>query len=196
MLDEVPSGWMAGLLSDRLQIDWGDTSVTKKRYVEDGFNAFSAAGQDGQLDYFDYECDGIVVSAIGANSGRCFWADGQWTAIKNTMVVFPKDDADIDLRFVFYYVTQRGFWPLSGGAQPFIGLTNARKASFNFPPLAEQQRIAEILTSVDDAIRATEAVIAQTERVKLGVMEDLLTGGLGSEAIANGEVPDGWKVKK
>lgn len=43
------------------------------------------------------------------------------------------------------------------------------------PPLAEQQRIAEILTSVDDSIRATEAVIAQAERVKRGLMEDLLT---------------------
>lgn len=61
------------------------------------------------------------------------------------------------------------------------------------PPLAEQQRISEILTSVDDSIRATEAVIAQAERVKRGLMEDLLTGGLGSAAIARGEVPEGWK---
>lgn len=64
------------------------------------------------------------------------------------------------------------------------------------PPLPEQQRIAEILSSVDESIRATQAVIAQAERVKRGLMEDLLTGGLGSAAIANGEVPDGWTVQR
>lgn len=60
------------------------------------------------------------------------------------------------------------------------------------PPLPEQQRIAEILTAVDDSIRAGERVFEQTERVKKGLMEELLTGGLGSAAIERGEVPEGW----
>lgn len=64
------------------------------------------------------------------------------------------------------------------------------------PPLPEQKRIAEILSSVDESIRATEAVITQAERVKRGLMEDLLTGGLGSAAIANGEVPEGWSIQR
>lgn len=64
------------------------------------------------------------------------------------------------------------------------------------PPLPEQQRIAEILTAVDDSIRAGERVIEQTERVKKGLMEELLTGGLGSAAIERGEVPEGWRQRK
>jgi type I restriction enzyme S subunit len=60
------------------------------------------------------------------------------------------------------------------------------------PPIAEQQRIAKILTAVDDSIRAGERVIEQAERVKKGLMEELLTGGLGSAAIERGEVPEGW----
>jgi type I restriction enzyme S subunit len=60
------------------------------------------------------------------------------------------------------------------------------------PPLNEQHRIAEILSSVDASIQATQAVIEQAERVKRGLMKELLTGGLGSEAIERGEVPEGW----
>jgi type I restriction enzyme S subunit len=81
----------------------------------------------------------------------------------------------------------------SGNAQANISGKQIESIEVDIPPLPEQERIAEILTSVDDSIRATEAVIAQAERVKRGLMEDLLTGGLGSEAIARGEVPEGWR---
>ena len=64
------------------------------------------------------------------------------------------------------------------------------------PPLNEQHRIAEILSSVDESIQATQAVIEQVERVKRGLMEELLTGGLGSEAIERGEVPERWQKKQ
>lgn len=66
---------------------------------------------------------------------------------------------------------------------------NIKVACFSY---AEQERIAEVLSSVDDTIHATEVVIEQAERVKRGLVEDLLTGGLGSEAIKRGEVPEGW----
>lgn len=62
------------------------------------------------------------------------------------------------------------------------------------PPPNEQHRIAEILSSVDASIQATQALIEQAERVKRGLMEQLLTGGLGSEAIERGEVPAGWEI--
>lgn len=195
MLDETPSGWQLCDFGEVAKIEWGDTSVTKKSYTEEGFTAYSAAGPDGFLPYFDFDCDAVVVSAIGANSGRVFWASGKWTAIKNTMVVLPLEGV-LDIRFLYYKAQQQDFWHISGGAQPFIGLKNARKQNVLLPPLPEQERIAEILNSVDDSIRATEAVIAQAERVKRGLMEDLLTGGLGSEAIARGEVPEGWEVKQ
>jgi type I restriction enzyme S subunit len=64
------------------------------------------------------------------------------------------------------------------------------------PPLNEQHRIAEILSSVDASIQATQTVIEQAERVKRGLMEELLTGGLGSEANERGEVPEGYEAKR
>ena len=44
------------------------------------------------------------------------------------------------------------------------------------PSLKEQQKIAEILSSVDAAIEKTEQVIAKMEEVKKGLMQQLLTG--------------------
>lgn len=67
----------------------------------------------------------------------------------------------------------------------------------HLPPLHEQRRIAEILSSIDDAIAATRAVIEQTRKVKQGVLERLLTKGIGHTRFKQteiGEIPEGWEV--
>ncbi len=65
------------------------------------------------------------------------------------------------------------------------------------PPLLEQKKIAEVLESVDEAIAKTEAVIAQTERVKQGLLQQLLTRGIGHTKFKQtdlGEIPESWEV--
>ena len=46
------------------------------------------------------------------------------------------------------------------------------------PPLPDQTRIAEILSSVDRTIAQTESLIAKQQRIKTGLMQDLLTRGI------------------
>ena len=65
------------------------------------------------------------------------------------------------------------------------------------PPLREQKKIAAILSSVDEAIQATQAVIEQTRRVKEGLLQDLLTKGIGHTRFKQteiGEIPEGWDL--
>lgn len=46
------------------------------------------------------------------------------------------------------------------------------------PPFPQQRRIAEILDTVDEAIRSTESLIEKLDRVKQGLLHDLLTRGI------------------
>ena len=65
------------------------------------------------------------------------------------------------------------------------------------PPISEQKKIAAILSCVDDAIQATQAVIDQTRRVKQGLMQQLLTRGIGHTQFKQteiGEIPEEWEV--
>jgi type I restriction enzyme S subunit len=67
------------------------------------------------------------------------------------------------------------------------------------PPLPEQRCIAEILTTADTAIRKVDDAIAKTERLKRGLMQELLTKGIGHEEFKDSEVgriPRGWEVVK
>ena len=66
------------------------------------------------------------------------------------------------------------------------------------PPLPEQKKIAAILSSVDDAIQATQAVIDQTRKVKHGLLQQLLTRGIGHTRFKQteiGAIPEEWDVK-
>lgn len=67
------------------------------------------------------------------------------------------------------------------------------------PPLAEQGRIAASLSSVDDAIDATQSVIDQLQVVKKAMMSELLTRGLPGrhtrfKQTEIGEVPESWEL--
>ena len=104
-----------------------------------------------------------------------------------------------DTEFLRYLYTSEKFISnveksASGNAQLNISGKLIESFEVLLPPLTEQKRIAEVLNSVDESIQATQRLIEQAERVKQGLMEELLTGGLGSEAIERGEVPEGWEI--
>lgn len=61
-----------------------------------------------------------------------------------------------------------------------------------FPPLPEQRRIAEILSTWDRAIEQTEKLIEAKERLKKGLMQRLLTGELRFPEF--GEAP--WETHR
>ena len=71
----------------------------------------------------------------------------------------------------------------------------------------EQTKIAEILSTVDRAIEQTEAIIAKQQRIKTGLMQDLLTRGIDEHGNIRseethefkdsplGRIPVEWAVK-
>lgn len=82
-----------------------------------------------------------------------------------------------------------------------------KKLKFQLPESKpEQTRIAEILSTADEAITHTEALIAKYQRIKTGLMQDLLTKGIDENGnirskathkfvVKNGiEVPKEWEV--
>ena len=76
----LPKGWVETKLDDITVVKNGNTSITKKSYVERGFLAYSAAGPDGFLPEAEWNGNGIVLSSIGAQCGKCFYANDKWTA--------------------------------------------------------------------------------------------------------------------
>jgi type I restriction enzyme, S subunit len=63
--------------------------------------------------------------------------------------------------------------------QSGIGKNELRNLLVFFPAVAEQLRITSILSKVDELIQKTDQIIEQTQRLKKGLMQKLLTKGIG-----------------
>ena len=76
------------------------------------------------------------------------------------------------------------------------------------PSLPEQEKIAEILETVDNTIEKTDAIIEKYKRIKQGLMQELLTKGIDSNWKIRsekthkfkdsplGKITEEWEVKK
>lgn len=122
-------------------------------------------------------------------------------------VVF-QPDGSVDSDFLLYLLR----WPRSisvfeahsergnrAGKRRRLYWSGFKDIAVRVPPLPEQRKIAAILSSVDEAIAATQAVIDQVQVVKKGLMQELLTRGLPGrhrkfKQTGLGQIPREWEV--
>lgn len=148
--------WPTSELQDFCEIKGGGRlKLSGNDFVDDGFPAYGAGGMNGLLHVAEFDRDAVVLSAIGARCGKCFLAEGEWTSLANTQLIFP-DPNKADVRFLWYQLNDEARWPRSGVAQPFIKPANVKTHKVILPPLAEQKRLAGILDQAD-ALRRLRA---------------------------------------
>lgn len=95
-----------------------------------------------------------------------------------------------------------------GSTQEAINNTKVKKIKVAFPKdIAEQQKIAQVLTKLDETIFQTEQLISKYQRIKTGLMQDLLTKGIDVDGNIRseethkfkdstlGRIPMEWKSK-
>ncbi|MGG3921392.1 restriction endonuclease subunit S [Geobacillus thermodenitrificans] len=116
----------------------------------------------------------------------------------NIMGIKPKKEL-LPLYLYYFMLTIDFAKYVQSGAVPSINKTIIDNIPINLPSLPEQRKIADILSSVDEAIEKTEAIIEQTEKVKKGLMQQLLTKGIGHTKFKKteiGEIPEEWDIKR
>jgi type I restriction enzyme S subunit len=140
----------------------------------------------------------VLVTCIGSTIGKIGIASRELSTNQQINSVIVDDDNHNE--YVYYAIDfnfkeYKNF--ISNQAVPIINKTQFSEFTIPSPPLSEQRKIAAILTSVDNAIEKTEAIIKQTEVVKQGLMQRLLTKGIGHTKFKQteiGEIPNNWSI--
>lgn len=169
--------WGLVKLGDVADVQWGDTNTTKASYKRDGYLAFSAAGPDGLMDHYDFDRDGIVLSAIGANCGETWFAHGKWSCIKNTIRIWGID-GKADTRILYYVTHNKELWPQRGSAQPFISQTDARNMEILLPNFEEQKRLSDLLAPFDEEIEFVQLEVKKLISLRESLVAHLLNQNL------------------
>jgi type I restriction enzyme S subunit len=143
----------------------------------------------------------ILVVRSGAYTGDVALVTKEWegAVAGYDLIVTPSDR--IDSQFLTYYllsssVQREHFVGLKvRSAQPHLNSSQVEETPVPVPPLSEQQKIAEILSTVDQAIEKVDEAIEKTQKLKKGLMQELLTKGIGHKEFKEteiGRIPREW----
>ncbi|MFO0692914.1 MAG: restriction endonuclease subunit S [Polyangiales bacterium] len=141
-----------------------------------------------------------VVTGRSGTIGKVFYSAHGFWPLNTTLYV--DDFHGNDPLFVFHFLGAQdlGRFAASTGV-PSLNRNFVHPAPALLPPLPEQRKIAAILSSLDETIEKTEAVIDQLQVVKKAMMEELLTRGMPGrhtrfKQTEIGEIPEGWEVRR
>lgn len=124
--------------------------------------------------------------------------------------VTSKNSDKLDQVFLFYWIIdeiKRINETVSATTVKHLSTKDVFNIEIEPLPIIEQKRIAEILSTTDETIEQTQALIDKYNRIKRGLMQDLLTRGIDENGnirskethkftVKNGiEVPDDWDVE-
>ena len=85
----------------------------------------------------------------------------------------------------------------AGSTYKEVSRGTIKNLSIALPTKAEQEKIGRVLSSVEEAIQKTNEIIAKTELLKKGLMQQLLTKGIGHKEFKDteiGRIPKEWNV--
>ena len=138
---------------------------------------------------------GSVLISVRAPVGTTNFADQDYCIGRGLGAVTAKPEAADNIFLLHAMEKNVGFLHRRSQGSTFLAIGSKELSALPVPalPLATQRRIAKILSTVDEAIDQTEALIAKYQQIKAGLMQDLFTRGLSPEASAKGDVT--WTLR-
>lgn len=124
----------------------------------------------------------ILINIVGASIARsCIYGGDYKYANINQAVCLMRVKSSISQQFILQYlqnpqVIARLLGSQGGSARANLSLTDIRNFLFVLPKQKEQQKIAEILSVVDEKILVNKKLKAKLTLLKKGLMQDLLSG--------------------
>ncbi len=121
----------------------------------------------------------VCVVCIGSTIGKVALTNSTCTTNQQINTIIPNKEiynSDAMYYFVLFYAQDPLIKDAGLQAVPIVNKGKFSRIQIPRPPLPEQQRIASILSRIDETIEKEERYKEKLERVKQGLMEDLLTG--------------------
>ncbi len=191
----IPQDWEKVRLGDKVSLEYGK-GLTEAQRENGRYPVFGSNGVVGYHNDFLIKGPGIIVGRKGT-IGAISWSNNNFWPIDTTYFVKLIDDK-VDLRWLYFKLTALNLSKLNmATGTPGLNRDLAYSQVIPLPPLLEQKKIAEILSTADEAIEKVDEAIEKTQRLKKGLMQELLTKGIGHKEFketAIGRIPKKWEI--
>jgi type I restriction enzyme S subunit len=187
MLFSSGDDWTETTLGELCEIYQPETISKAKMDDRAAYIVYGANGPVGRYSRFNHEEPEVVVTCRGATCGVVNMTPPNCWITGNAMVVRPRDNRSTkDFLFWALQISVDVQAVISGSAQPQITRTGLAPSKIKVPPIVEQNRIVEIVSSMDEVIKSTEQAVTDAKNLRSGLLSDLLSG--------EHEIPESYDV--
>ena len=191
-----PTNWKKLKLHDLCKINYGQSP----NRILDQEGIYPVVGTSGTTrkgkDYF-IDGETVIIGRKGSIDKPNYYNEKIWVI---DTAFFTSDHKNLDCRWLYYYLDNSRLSRLNESTGvPSLSRATLYNLELLCPPIFEQQKISQILSTWDRAIERVQRLIEAKQRQKKGLMQGLLTGRLrfpefGEPAEEMGKIPNGWKV--
>ncbi len=192
---KIPVDWEVIQLVKVASLEYG-ASLPERERVKGTIPVYGSNGAVGYHNKKLLDGPGIIIGRKGT-VGAVTWAEKNFWPIDTTYYISEKQ-CNEHLKWLFYLLSSLHLEKLNTATGiPGLNRNAAYSLNIPLPPFPEQKKIAEILTTVDDAIEEADRIIEKTKELKKGLLQKLLTRGIGHKKFKKteiGEIPVEWEV--
>ena len=185
---KIPEGWSVKKLGKVINTFSGGTPLAGNPvYYEKGIIPFIRSGEIYQesTELFITEKGlqessakmvnkgDLLFALYGANSGEIAISKIEGAINQAILCIRPKEDNINYLKNLFIFLKNRILHKYLQGGQGNLSAEIVKSLNFLLPPVAEQEKIAEILGTWDEAIEKLSDLIEQKKLLKKGLMQKL-----------------------
>lgn len=168
--------WEEKRMGEFTQICTGKENNENK--VDNGlYPFFVRSDRIERINHYAFDGEAILIPGEGGIGKIFHYINGKFNYHQR---VYKISHINLNGKFLFYYLKKYfGAYALSNTVKATVdSLRLDTFQSFNvlFPSLQEQQKIAQILSDMDEEIDALEKELEKFRMIKTGTMQELLTG--------------------
>ena len=195
LLSQYKQGMMQKLFSQQIRFkaddgsefgEWEETELGKHCQIKTGkldanamrpngeFRFYTCAKEFYLIDEYAFDTEALLISGNGANVGYIHYYKGKFNAYQRTYVL---DQWQQNIIFIQYFLEQflkeRIYGEKKEGNTPYIVLSTLSEMPLLLPCLAEQTKIANFLSAIDQKIEVVAQQIEQAKLWKKGLLQQM-----------------------
>lgn len=172
---EFTDKWQEMRLGDICEI-YQPQTIPQSDFTKEGYNVYGANGIIGKYHSYNHEKEQIAIACRGNSCGAVNFTNPKSWITGNAMVINLDNSKNADKIFVYYVLLNSNLnYLVTGSGQPQI-TSNIKKHSIKLPTLAEQKKIAQVLSACDKEIELLKSKFQCLKTQKKGLMQRLLNG--------------------
>lgn len=210
--EEIPEEWEKKSIDDSCRILDSQRiplNSEERKKIPGDIPYYGANGVQGNINKHLFDEDLILLAEDGGNFDEyqnrpiAYFISGKSWVNNHAHVLSAKSNNV--LKWIFYSLVHKNILPwINGSTRTKLNQLDLKQIQILIPPISEQQKIASILTVVDNLIDSYDKTIETTKKLKKGLMKQLLTKGIGHKKFKKVkwlfgkeiEIPNNWISKK